>query len=374
MNVSERWRAALFHRSGAVTIDSIILTLSRISLIVLGIIGISFALHAGKVLLSPIVFAVVIGLMLGPTTDRLERTGLPSALSSFVVVVVLVTVIGAVGYFVVMPLSEWSRYLPLIWIKIQAVIADWKDVLTSIESLRETLQSAAGDTGKMEVKIDDGSPVVEAAWLAPTIFMQIIIFIASLFLFLETRHQIRLAVLSLCFERKLRWRVAHVFRDVEVLVSTYLLSITGINIGLGIVVAVAMAIAGIPSAILWGILAGLLNYAVYIGPAVMAVILLCVGLATGTTTAAYFLPAGIYLLINLLESQFITPRVLGRTLTLNPFVVFLAIGYWLWLWGPVGGFLAVPMLLIIVAIIRHVIPENHRMIARQKNAAEQAGA
>src|SRR5690606_3711191 len=107
-------------------------------------------------------------------------------------------------------------------------------LLTTLDGLRDNIRAAIGDAGKMEVQVDEGSTVEQAAWLAPAIFMQIVLFLVSFYFFIATRHEIRAAVLSLCFERRLRWRVAHIFRDVEALVSRYLLSITAVNIGLAI--------------------------------------------------------------------------------------------------------------------------------------------
>ena len=69
-----------------------------------------------------------------------------------------------------------------------------------------------------------------------------------------------------------------------------------------------------------------------------------------------FLPALIYLGMNAAEGQFITPMLLGRNLTLNPLVVFLSIAFWFWLWGPLGAFLAVPLLIIATATLYHLAP------------------
>ncbi len=121
-------------------------------------------------------------------------------------------------------------------------------------------------------------------------------------------------------------------------------------------VSIAMWLIGVPSPLLWGMMAGALNYIIYIGPFAMFLILLAVGLASFTAPAAILAPAMAYLLLNLTEAQFVTPMTLGKRLTLNPFVVFLALAFWLWIWGPVGGFVAVPALLVVYAVVRNVLP------------------
>ena len=88
----------------------------------------------------------------------------------------------------------------------------------------------------------------------------------------------------------------------------------------------------------------------------MVVILFMVGLAEFDTLARSLLPVAVYLGINVIEAQFVTPMVIGRTMTLNPFVVVLALIFWIWLWGPLGGFIAIPALLVVYAVIRNIVP------------------
>jgi Predicted permease len=358
-------------RPRSASMDEMIAVSARLAIIGMGLIAFTFALEAGELLLAPITLAIVIGLMFGPLAARVEALGVPPAVSALIVVIVFMVLIAAAITSVVVPLSEWSRYLPQIWGKAKAIISDWKDVFTSIESFRESLQSVMGSSGRMQVDVAEDSPITSAAWMAPTILTQLLVFLSSLYFFVATRNQIRVAVLALCFERRLRWRVAHIFRDVETLVSRYLLSITAINIGLGIAVAAAMWAIGVPSPLLWGALAGLLNYIVYIGPAVMAVVLACVGLATGEGLMGAALPPLAYLTLNLIEAQFVTPHVVGRTLTLNPFLVFITLAFWIWVWGAIGGFIAVPILLVLTVMVRHIIPGNHRRHAAIQNGIEE---
>ncbi|PLX38703.1 MAG: AI-2E family transporter [Hyphomicrobiales bacterium] len=326
------------------------------SLIAIGIVVLGVVLEYAQVLLAPLALAVVIGLMFGPLADRIERLGIPPWASGLATVSVFLAIIlvAATGFAV--PLSAWLEKLPIIWSRLQSEVTDWRSFFTSIAGLQEQLREAMGQSAKVAVAVDGGSPVEDVAYLAPAILGQIVLFLAGLYFFVATRHRIRIAVLSLFFSRRLRWRIAHVFRDAEQLVSTYLFHITALNIGLGLVVSLALWLAGVPSALLWGMLAGVLNYVIYIGPAMMVVLLLGVGLASATTPFGILTPPLIFLLLNFIEAQFVTPLVLGRTMTLNPFVIFLAIVFWIWIWGPVGGFIAVPSLLVLYALIRNTFP------------------
>jgi len=328
---------------------------SQFSVILVGLVALIFALHAGKFVLAPVSLAVVVGLMLGPVASRLERLGMAPSVSSAIAALLFVAVFFALGMALTGPLSFWAGQLPRIWDELQVQLAQLREPLEALRGLQEQLRDATGGAG-LTVAVEDGTPVTSVAVLAPALIAQLLLFMASLYFFIATRNDIRIAVLRLCAGRRMRWRTAHIFRDVEALVSRYLLSIAAINIGMGLAVTLALWVAGVPSPALWGTLAGLLNFIIYIGPAIMMVLLFVVGLGTYDTIGAGLTPLLIYTSINLIEAQFVTPMVVGRTLTLNPFLVLLALAFWLWIWGPVGGFIAIPAVLVVLAITRNILP------------------
>ena len=336
---------------------------AQLSTVLLGLVAFVFALHAGKFVLQPVALAIVVGLMLGPVAIRLERGGAPGWLSATVAVLIFMAVVVGLGLALYRPLSFWAGELPRIWEQLQLQLSDLRNLMEALRSVQEQLREVTGGEG-LKVSVEEGTAVESVATFAPALLAQVLLFLASLFFFVATRHDIRASVLRLCFDRRLRWRTAHIFRDVEGMVSTYLLSITAINVGLGVAVAVALWVAGVPSPALWGALAGLLNFVIYIGPTVMAAILFVVGLGTYDTLTASVMPMAIYLGINLIEAQVVTPMVVGRTLTLNPFVVLLALAFWLWLWGPIGGFIAIPAVLIVMAVARNLFPGVDSVIRR----------
>ena len=220
------------------------------------------------------------------------------------------------------------------------------------------------------------APVTSVAMLAPAILAQMLIFLASLYFFVATRDHIRISVLSLCVSRRMRWRTAHVFRDVEHKVSRFLLSITLINlvrrhggvaghVGHRHAVADALGRAG--------------------GGAQLHP--LCGAGGDGRRSCwrwawarrpgceNILLPVGCYVGDQFRRGQIVTPHFIGRTMTLNPFMIFLSITFWLWAWGPVGGLVAVPSLLIAHSILIHALPgkpiEPSRPVRRTRNMTDR---
>lgn len=103
---------------------------------------------------------------------------------------------------------------------------------------------------------------------------------------------------------------------------------------------------GIATAVMWGGLAAMLIFIPYVGPMIMSALLLFAGLTTFDNLATAFAPSLLYLGVHALESNFVTPTILGRQLTINPAAILLSISYWGWIWGVVGVWLSMPLLII----------------------------
>jgi predicted PurR-regulated permease PerM len=340
----------------------------RLALLAIGALALITALALGRAILAPIALAVVVGLMFGPVADGLERRGVPPALSAGVVVLLFLAAIAGAAAMFAQPLSYWIARGPMLWEKLQAQLVNFRAPFEALGAIQDQLKGVFGAEAAMTVKVQDGGPVQDVALMAPAILADALLFLAGLYFFLATRHNIRISVMSLCFSRRMRWRAAHIFRDVELKVSRFLISAALINFGVGIATAAATYLLGLPSPLLWGTLAMVMNFIPYVGQAVMFVVLFAVGLGTQTSLPGIFLPVVVYAAINLTADQIVFPHLVGKALTLNPFIIFVSIAFWLWLWGPMGGFIAVPTLLVLQSLIMHIFPTTQnlpRIVARK---------
>jgi predicted PurR-regulated permease PerM len=158
--------------------------------------------------------------------------------------------------------------------------------------------------------------------------------------------------------RDTKLRFLKIMRDIERNLAGYLTVVTFINTGLGIVVALGAFLIGLPNPVIFGVLAALLNYVPYVGPGVMVIVLFGVSLVTFPSIGqALVAPVGLIALCTV-EGHFVTPAIVGRRLTLNPLLVFLALAFWTWMWGPLGAFLAVPLSIIGLVIFNHLVPDD----------------
>jgi predicted PurR-regulated permease PerM len=336
--------------------NALLRTTSQIALLMLGFFAVILALQTAHAILAPIALAIVLGLVFGPVADRLEARGIPPALSAAMVLLALICVIATAILLLSVPLSEWIGRAPAIWSKMQSELRNWQGPLQSLASLQDQFKSVLGNSGALEVTVQDGNQVVDVALLVPQIAGDILIFLVSLYFYLATRENIRVSILSLCVTRRMRWRTAHIFSDVETKVSRYLLSVTFLNVCVGIAMTIITWGLGLPSPLLWGVCAGVLNYIPYVGQAAMICILLAVGFATQPDLPHILAPVGCYLVVNLIEGQLVFPQFVGHQMTINPFLIFLSIIFWIWIWGPFGSLFAVPMLLVLQSAASNILP------------------
>jgi predicted PurR-regulated permease PerM len=141
-------------------------------------------------------------------------------------------------------------------------------------------------------------------------------------------------------------RAVEIVSEVEHNISVYLLTITLMNLAVGVATGLVMLACGVEDPALWGALAFLLNYAPIVGPLTGVVIFFLVGLLTFTTSWLALVPALAYGAIHLVEGQTITPMLLASRFTLNPILVIIALFFWYWMWGVPGALLSVPLLAI----------------------------
>ena len=330
---------------------------AKLAIVGLFLIGVTVALDATASIALPVTAALVIALLVGPLGGKLERRGLPPAVVGLLVILSVIALLVVIGIAFALPVSDWIRRAPELWASLQSKLLQFQATLFRLREMSESIEEITNTSRETAetVVLRDGGLLSSAAWTAPSLIGQFALFLVALFFFVATRTQMRASILSLCFARRSRLTAARIMRDAERQVSAYLGLITLINIGLGVVVGVAMWILGMPNPAVWGALAAILNYAQYLGPIVMVVILAAVGLGTFETVGAGLLPAAVFFGINAVEGQFVTPAVLGRRFTVNPLLILLSLSFWLWLWGPVGALLAVPLLMISTVFVTHLV-------------------
>ena len=327
-------------------------TLSRAAGI--GIFGIVFvfAIWAAKEIVVPTAAAVVLGLALGPLVDRMMKRRIPAyAAATLIVLAVLLVVHLTIAIFA-LPLVAWIDRAPEIIETMRDKLAPLRLLMAEVQQITKAVETASGLGGETAGGSGGSLGVLlSAAAVAPVMIAQTILFVGALFFFLATRRSLRAAALGICLTRPARLLAAGTLARVEEALSGYFAVITVVNVGLGIATGLLCWGLGLPTPALWGALATVLNFAPYVGPALLTLILFGVGLVSLDSMTAALIPPLAFLALTTLEGQILTPGILGHRLTMNPLMIFLAIAFWMWLWGPVGAFVAVPLLVIAAVLL-----------------------
>jgi predicted PurR-regulated permease PerM len=185
-----------------------------------------------------------------------------------------------------------------------------------------------------------------------------LLFFAALLFFLVGLGTLRSNAIALFSGRSAKLRFLKIMNDIEHNLAAYLTVVTCINAAVGAIVAAGAWILGIPSPAVFGILAAVLNYVPYVGPAVMVAALFGVGLITYPSLSHALVPPLAFIVLTATEGHFVTPTIVGRRLTLSPILVLLALAFWTWMWGPIGALLAAPLSIIGLVVFNHSFPTS----------------
>jgi predicted PurR-regulated permease PerM len=329
------------------------------------ILGTVAFLYFAKAFLMPLILALLLSFLLKPVVARLCGWGIHRGIGAAVVLLLFFGVISTALYRLNKPAAEWLSKAPE---SIQTLEARGRDLLNRAERFLRR--------GHPPVETESDRPPVEPdkagsrrlAWAEKLVSVGAIVGYTAGFLAGSLEMFVLLYFLLAAGDRFLqklvrvlprmheKREVVEIARELEHNISAFLFTITIVNTCVGLIVAAVMLMLGMPNPILWGVVAGLLNFIPYFGPMCVVLVLVLAGFLSFESVLGAFVPAMVYLAIHAFESNFVTPSILGRRLTLNPVVIFISLMFWTWLWGMPGALLAVPLLMTFKIFCDHFRP------------------
>jgi predicted PurR-regulated permease PerM len=305
------------------------------------------ALVAAREFFIPVAFALMLYFLLMPVVRALKRVGIPEGAGAAILVVALVATLALSVYVLSLPAADWLEKAPQSLARVQARLNKMLGPLAPVAVMGP---AAAGGEGPA------GGPGVGARVLSGVRhFLDTLVVVAALLYFLLASGDSFLrALVHVLPNLRDKVRAVAIAREMEQKISAYLVAFTINNLILGIVTGVAMALLGMPSPALWGAMAFATNYVIILGGLFTTVALALAALVTFEDPTRTLLVPTVFLVINVLESNFLYTLIVGRRMTLNPVVVFAGVTFWLWAWGIVGALLAVPMLAALKIFSQHI--------------------
>jgi predicted PurR-regulated permease PerM len=268
--------------------------------------------------------------------------------------------LGAAGiavYGLVDPAKEWVAKLP----------SSMREAESRLSQLRKPVEQVSKTAEQVEqaTKVDNGSKTPEVVVKGPTLterlfgttqtliasLVEVVILLYFLLAAGDLFLQKLIKVLPQFRDKK---KAVAIARETEASISTYLVTVTLVNLGLGVAVAAVMFLLKMPNPVLWGALAALAEFVPSLGATALITLLALAGLVTFEQVGHALLVPAAYLAVNVLQSQFISPLILGRRLTLNPVAIFVGLVFWWWIWGVPGAFIAVPLIATFKIFCDHI--------------------
>lgn len=314
------------------------------------IVSLPFALRAGAEFFLPVTAALVIAVALVPMLEWFERRGIPPRLSAALCIFIFLTfAVFAIGS-IVLPAIDWVALIPERIGKVKSALEPVLDIYKSFDRFTENLlsQVAIAPANGRTVTIETPNSVSSLlATSAPHLLIQLFFALLVIFFFLSgwTAMRKRTIVSRGSFEGALV--TARVIQQVVDSTSTYLGTITAINITLGTLTALIIWQLGMTSPVMWGGIVAVLNYIPYLGPIASAFLLFFGGLMVFPDAWSAMLPPMVFIGLHLVEANLVTPMIVGERLEINPLAILISLSFWSWVWGTTGALLAVPLLIII---------------------------
>jgi predicted PurR-regulated permease PerM len=317
------------------------------------IIALPFALRYGAEFFLPVTAALVIAIALVPMLEWFERRGIPSRLAAGLCVLVFLLITAFAVGSIVLPAVDWVALVPQRIHKVREALDPILDLYKSLDRFidRTASQITVAPSASRTVRIETPNSMLGLLTSsAPHALIQLFFALLVIFFFLAgwTTMRKRTIVSRGSFEGALT--TARVIQQVVDATSTYLGTITVINVSLGALTALILWQLGMDSPLMWGGIVAVLNYIPYLGPIASAILLFVGGLMTYPDVWTALLPPSIFVGLHLVEANLVTPLIVGKRLTISPLAILVSLSFWSWVWGTTGALLAVPLLIIMKTV------------------------
>jgi predicted PurR-regulated permease PerM len=317
------------------------------------VVALPFVLRSGAEFFMPVTAALVVAIALVPLLEWFERRGVPSRLSAAMCVAVFLAIAIFAIASIVIPATDWVAQVPHRIPKVRAALEPVFDLYKNLDRFIDRIVSQIAVTQERTraVRIEEPNSMLGLLTSsAPHLLIQLFFSLLVIFFFLAgwTAMRKRTIVSRGSFEGALT--TARVIQQVVDATSTYLGTITLINVGLGALTAAILWKLGMPSPVMWGGIVAVLNYIPYLGPIASALFLFLGGLMIYPDVWTALLPPAAFVSLHLIEANFFTPMIVGKRLTISPLAILVSLSFWSWVWGTTGALLAVPLLIIIKTV------------------------
>ena len=311
-------------------------------------------LWLARELLVPVTLGIFLATAVSPIVARLERLRVPHSVAALAATLLTSVVVVGVAAVLYGGLAAFAQELPAYEERIRAVLRAITSSVTHLQQQGETLVTPPPGGVKVQQELPWAPALVGTAHGALALAAQATVAAFTAYFALAEGPRYREKLLTaLGPDPAARRRALTVFREIHRAIEQYMVNRLLLNAALGVVLWGVYAVYGLEHAAVWGLGTALLHFIPYVGPAVGLVLPTLMAALQYGTVKDVSIVAGLYVLLVSLQGNLVDPILLGKHLRLSSIAVFLGTLLWFTLWGPVGLFLAVPLLSSTRAACRH---------------------
>lgn len=324
------------------------------------ILATAYTFYFGRAFFRPIVLALLLSYLLTPAVRVLRKLRIPAGFGAAIVMLTLLGIIASLGVWLSTPAAAWIEKAPYSLHKLQEKLVPLKVPMTRVSEASaeiDKITDSAPDAKKPTVVQMKNTRLHDAVFTqTPEIIASTIATVILLFFLLASDGMFLRKMIKVIPRFEDKKRAVEIARDIEGCISRYLVTVTLINVCLGACVALSMYLLGMPNPFLWGVMVACLHFIPYLGAIVGLIAMTLAAMLTFDNLSWALVVPGTYLVFAIIEANFVTPMVIGRSLTLNPIVILIGLMFWGWIWGVPGTLLAVPILATFKILCDHIKP------------------
>ncbi len=317
------------------------------------------AIVEARTFLMPLILAYLLALTFSPIRRALMRRGVAPVIVATGLIAGLIALIAAAVFGLSGPLQTYATDAPSIMRDVEWKLRDlnwaFEKVAEATEEVEKLTSSPNADGTEPErVVVDQPGYVAQILTNTPYFIAQLVLTLVLLFFLISSGDMFYEKIVRVSPTFRDKRRAIGIVYDIERKISRYFLTITTINACLGVCIGFALFLLGMPNPVLFGAMAFVLNFIPFVGSIIGVIITVAIGIVSFDLAGSAVLAGAVYFALTSIEGQLITPYAVGRSLKLNPVVVFMAVAFWGWAWSVTGMVIAVPVLITLRAFSEHI--------------------
>ena len=329
-----------------------------IAIVGLFVLAVAYTLYFARSFLLPVAVAIFLDFLLSPLVRAAKKVRIPEPLAAGLIIIGLLGTVAVATYSLAPAAAAWVQRAPesleQARAKFEAIRRPVEQVTRAAQEMEDAADVSPDSPPQVEIKGPTLAGRLFGGTLSMFTFFTFVIF--TTFFLLAAGDLFLQKLIRVLPQFRDKKRAVSIAREIESHISRYMLTVTAINVTVGVATGIAMKLCGLPNPILWGVAAGLLNFMPYVGAVATVGIIALASIVSFDTLGQAMVPPLVFFGLNLVEGNLLTPMIVGNRLSLNTVALFVGMTFWWFVWGIPGALMAVPMMATIKIFCDHFEP------------------